>query len=60
MARTDKTRPWHVQIADRPGVWCVAVHDHRDGKACELPDNPGQGRRDDFRTRNCHWDGSNV
>ncbi|GAA1595497.1 hypothetical protein [Actinoplanes couchii] len=37
MSRTDKTRPWWVQMADAPMVACRPVHDHRFGP-CTLPD----------------------
>jgi hypothetical protein len=36
MSKTDKTRPWWVQMAESPMVTCVPVHDHRFGP-CTLP-----------------------
>jgi hypothetical protein len=36
MSRTDKTRPWWVQVVDAPGSTCRPVHDHRWGP-CTLP-----------------------
>ncbi|MFI5842664.1 hypothetical protein ACIA8K_23440 [Catenuloplanes sp. NPDC051500] len=36
MSRTDKTRPWWVQMADAPMIACRPVHDHRFGP-CTLP-----------------------
>lgn len=37
MSRTDKTRPWWVQMADAPMIACKPHHDHRFGP-CTLPD----------------------
>ncbi|BCY09863.1 hypothetical protein [Actinoplanes sp. L3-i22] len=49
MSRTDKTRPWWVQMADAPMVAGRPVHDHRRGE-CTLPERitaesarPGEG-----------------
>ena len=55
MSRTDKTRPWWVRLADRPGVTYVAVHDHRFGE-CTLadeitPETASLNRAE----RGCHW-----
>ncbi|WP_033345022.1 hypothetical protein [Catenuloplanes japonicus] len=36
MSRTDKTRPWWVQMADAPMTACRPHHDHRFGP-CTLP-----------------------
>ena len=36
MSRTDKTRPWWVQMVDAPGSTCEPEHDHRWGP-CTLP-----------------------
>ena len=58
MSRTDKTRPWWVQMADAPMTACRPVHDHRFGP-CTLPDRIDRetawlgGRRD-----GCHWAGT--
>ena len=49
MSRTDKTRPWWVQMADAPGSTCMPVHDHRWGP-CTLPAGIGAAR-----TGGCHW-----
>jgi len=55
MSKTDKTRPWWVQMADAPMVAGRPVHDHRFGP-CTLPDEitadsaPLAARRD-----GCHW-----
>ncbi|MEU4428745.1 hypothetical protein AB0F81_49735 [Actinoplanes sp. NPDC024001] len=55
MSRTDKTRPWWVQMADAPLVACRPAHDHRFGP-CTLPQEitadsaPLVARRD-----GCHW-----
>ncbi|WP_250034517.1 hypothetical protein [Paractinoplanes maris] len=54
MSRTDKTRPWWVQLADAPGVSCKPVHDHRFGP-CTLP-RVVEPRRE--RRGGCFWAGS--
>jgi len=36
MSRTDKTRPWWVQMVDAPGSTCKPAHDHR-REPCTLP-----------------------
>ncbi len=58
MSRTDKTRPWWVQVVDAPGSTCEPTHDHRWGP-CTLPDDiravrvlPGA------RSGGCHWAGT--
>ncbi|GAB2601977.1 hypothetical protein Aab01nite_63170 [Paractinoplanes abujensis] len=58
MSRTDKTRPWWVQMADAPMVACKPHHDHRFGP-CTLPDkitrdSAGLG---DHRP-GCSWQGT--
>ena len=53
MSRTDKTRPWWVQLADEPMVTSVPSHDHRFGP-CTLPEKLGR-TDDDSR---CHWAGT--
>jgi hypothetical protein len=50
MSRTDKTRPWWVQLADRPMVTCEPVHDHRFGP-CTLPASVTRSSSDSP----CHW-----
>ncbi|WP_127500535.1 hypothetical protein [Actinoplanes solisilvae] len=52
MSRTDKTRPWWVQMAHAPMVACQPVHDHRFGP-CTLPDEI-----DARETAGCHWGGT--
>jgi hypothetical protein len=37
MSRTDKTRPWHVRAADRPGDTTIESHNHSKGY-CDLPE----------------------
>ncbi|MFI5913139.1 hypothetical protein [Dactylosporangium sp. NPDC051541] len=55
MSRTDKTRPWWVQIADTPGATCVPVHDHR-WTACTLPlDTTPVRTLPGARRSGCHW-----
>ncbi|GAA3283704.1 hypothetical protein Dvina_38815 [Dactylosporangium vinaceum] len=58
MSRTDKTRPWWVQVVDAPGSTCVPVHDHR-WTPCTLPRDttpvrPQPGARHGV----CHWSGT--
>ncbi|MBM2614598.1 hypothetical protein JIG36_03395 [Actinoplanes sp. LDG1-06] len=58
MSRTDKTRPWWVQMADAPMRACRPHHDHRFGP-CTLPpeitrDTAGLGDRRD----GCRWVGT--
>lgn len=55
MARTDKTRPWHVRAAEHPMVSCRPQHDHRDG-VCDLPADP----RKNFGRGSCRWTGSDT
>ncbi|WP_433088974.1 hypothetical protein ACQP1P_22095 [Dactylosporangium sp. CA-052675] len=55
MSRTDKTRPWWVQMADAPMRACRPRHDHRFGP-CTLADaitaaTASLGERRD----GCHW-----
>ena len=50
MSRTDKTRPWWVQLADKPMVTSVPSHDHRFGP-CTLPEKV-ERRSADSR---CYW-----
>lgn len=42
MSRTRKTRPLHVRMADPKdhGVGYVEVHNHADGRECDLPEHP--------------------
>jgi hypothetical protein len=58
MSRTDKTRPWWVRLADKPGVSYVPVHDHRFGP-CTLPDRvtPETASLSVQRGR-CYWGGT--
>jgi len=58
MSRTDKTRPWWVQMADAPMAACTPVHDHRVGP-CTLPDEitPTSASLDRPR-RGCYWTGT--
>ncbi|WP_285473646.1 hypothetical protein [Actinoplanes sp. NBRC 101535] len=58
MSRTDKTRPWWVQLTDAPGRTCMPQHDHRFGP-CTLPDEitptrPLLG----VRRQGCRWEGT--
>ena len=53
MSRTDKTRPWWVQLTDAPGSTCEPVHDHRWGP-CTLPSEITAVRR----PAGCHWAGT--
>jgi hypothetical protein len=50
MSRTDKTRPWWVQLADKPMVTCEPKHDHRFG-SCTLPEHIDRSSDDSA----CHW-----
>jgi hypothetical protein len=58
MSRTDKTRPWWVQMVDAPGSTCKPAHDHR-WEPCTLPSEivavhtPLRARRG-----GCHWTGT--
>ncbi|GII61159.1 hypothetical protein Skr01_12440 [Sphaerisporangium krabiense] len=54
MSKTDKTRPWWVQMADAPMLTCLPVHDHRLG-ACTLPDEITAGCAPPFPVEGCHW-----
>ncbi len=55
MSRTDKTRPWWVQMADAPMVACKPVHDHRFGP-CTLPAEITAGTASlGGRRVGCHW-----
>lgn len=51
MSRTDKTRPWHVRVAEIPMVTCYPVHDHRGGE-CTLPDDPADVP---VKGARCYW-----
>jgi hypothetical protein len=54
MSKTDKTRPWWVQMADAP-VTCVPVHDHRFGP-CTLPaEITADSASPSHRTSGCYW-----
>lgn len=50
MSRTDKTRPWHVRAADKPGNTSVESHNHEKGY-CDLPE---------FSMDNISWSGKQV
>jgi hypothetical protein len=55
MSKTDKTRPWWVQMADAPMVTCVPVHDHRFGP-CTLPaEITADSASPSHRTSGCYW-----
>ncbi|MEV7009407.1 hypothetical protein [Streptosporangium sp. NPDC051022] len=55
MSKTDKTRPWWVQMADAPMVTCLPVHDHRFG-VCTLPDEiTADSEPSNRRMDGCHW-----
>jgi hypothetical protein len=58
MSRTDKTRPWWVQMVDAPGSTCAPAHDHRWGP-CTLPQEIIPARAL-LRTRRggCRWTGT--
>lgn len=61
MARTDKTRPWHVKAADKP-AYLVPEHDHRFGP-CDLPARPAPGKADLHRPAEggrCFWTASRT
>ncbi|MGX6603398.1 hypothetical protein ACWKSP_14840 [Micromonosporaceae bacterium Da 78-11] len=58
MSRTDKTRPWWVQMADAPMTAARPVHDHRFGP-CTLPDEITADSASLGRARaGCHWGGT--
>lgn len=58
MSRTDKTRPWWVQMADAPMVACRPVHDHRFGP-CTLPARiTPETATLGGRRSGCHWGGT--
>jgi hypothetical protein len=58
MSKTDKTRPWWVQMADAPMVACKPVHDHRFGP-CTLPDEITADSASLGRPRaGCYWGGT--
>ncbi|GAA1654621.1 hypothetical protein [Actinoplanes couchii] len=50
MSRTDQTRPLWVRMAEKPGVTCIPVHDHRFGP-CTLPERITA----DMPSGNCYW-----
>lgn len=54
MARTDKTRPTWVRMADGPR-FAVAHHDHRN-HACNLPPLFADSRLIDFAAGHCYWE----
>ena len=63
MSKTDKTRPWWVQMPDAPMTACRPAHDHRFGP-CTLPAeitaagaSLGQDRVGQDRV-GCHWAGT--
>jgi hypothetical protein len=58
MSKTDKTRPWWVQMVDAPGRTCKPEHDHRFGP-CTLPDEIVAERVSvTHRRSGCHWTGT--
>ncbi len=58
MSKTDKTRPWWVQMADAPMTACRPVHDHRFGP-CTLPAEITAATASLGRPRTgCHWAGT--
>jgi hypothetical protein len=58
MSKTDKTRPWWVQMADAPMVACKPAHDHRFGE-CTLPPEIDPGTASlGGRRPGCHWVGT--
>jgi hypothetical protein len=58
MSKTDKTRPWWVQMVDAPGLTCIPVHDHRFGP-CTLPTEITAERISiGARRSGCYWDGT--
>lgn len=59
MSRTDKTTPWWVRMAERPGVTYLPAHDHRDG-VCTLPDDiTPESASLNRRLSGCHWIATN-
>ena len=60
MSRTDKTRPWWVQMVDAPGSTCLPLHDHRWGP-CTLPPEIAPVRvLVRTRLRGCRWSGTSA
>jgi hypothetical protein len=58
MSKTDKTRPWWVQMTDAAGLTCKPIHDHRFG-LCTLPEAATSERALlSFRREGCHWAGT--
>lgn len=58
MSKTDKARPWWVQMADAPMVACKPVHDHRFGP-CTLPDEiTADSASLGFGRAGCYWGGT--
>lgn len=58
MGKTDKTRPWWVQMADARVSACVPVHDHRFG-GCTLPAVVSEATASLGQPRSgCHWAGA--
>lgn len=60
MSKTLKTRPISVRMADKgdKGVGIQEVHDHRDGKVCDLPemtDTKVYQHNVTFLSGNCHY-----
>jgi hypothetical protein len=58
MSKTDKTRPWWVQMADAPERACKPVHDHQFGP-CTLPDKiTAESASLSFHRDRCYWGGT--
>ena len=58
MSKTDKTRPWWVQMTDATGLTCKPIHDHRFGP-CTLPAAPTSERALlGARRAGCYWGGT--
>ncbi|HWS33010.1 MAG TPA: hypothetical protein VN408_09740 [Actinoplanes sp.] len=57
MSRTDKTRPWWVQMVDAPMEACRPVHDHRFGP-CTLPSEITAASVSLTTRPGCYWGGT--
>jgi hypothetical protein len=55
MSKTDKTRPWWVQLVDAPGVTCKPVHDHRFGPCTPLDEPTAVRIPRGLRRCGCYW-----
>ena len=60
MSRTDKNRPWCVQLVDAPGTACKPEHDHRRGPCTLTAQIKPERLPYAARRRGCHWTGTEA